>query len=142
MLTVKIERLSKEVSLPSSAHEGDAFDLYAAEDVVIKSKQWAKVSCGFRMEPEPHVFAWISPRSGLALEYGLTVLNSPGTIDPGYRGEVCVIIMNHGDADFVVEKGFRIAQMTFLTKFPVRLIEARVQKTTARAEKGFGSTGT
>ena len=85
--------------------------------------------------------AQVRPRSGLALKHGVTVLNSPGTIDSDYRGEVCVILINHGDAPFTVARGDRIAQIIFAPVTQPRLIEVTDLPETQRGGGGFGSTG-
>lgn len=130
--------------LPSKAHESDSgFDIKAAEDAYLHPMQRVKIRCGFAMALPFGYEATIRPRSGLAAKSGVTVLNTPGTIDADYRGEVCVILINLGDAVVHIEKGARIAQMT-LQKVPqgIKVIAADVLPDTERGDGGFGSTGT
>lgn len=116
-------------------------DLHSHDSLVIKSGQRALVGTGLKLEIPYGIGAYICPRSGLAAKYGITVLNSPGTIDSDYRGELKVILFNSGNEDYHIKKGDRIAQLMF---FPI--IQAIFQRTealssTARGEGGFGSTG-
>jgi dUTP pyrophosphatase len=100
------------------------------------------VPAGFAMALPIGYEAQIRPRSGLAAKHGVTVLNSPGTIDADYRGEVKVVLINHGDADFVVERGDRIAQMVIAPVTSAGFAEVEILDDTARGEGGYGSTGT
>lgn len=84
----------------------------------------------------------VRPRSGLAAKHGITVLNAPGTIDSDYRGEVCVLLINHGKEDFLIETGMRIAQLVFAKVTTVEFIKTDSLDTSDRGEGGFGSTGT
>ena len=93
------------------------------------------------IELPPATEAQVRPRSGLAAKHGITVLNSPGTIDAGYRGEVCVILINHGKASFSVEKGMKIAQMVIQHVLSVDVEEVTELSDTRRGTGGFGSTG-
>jgi dUTP pyrophosphatase len=85
--------------------------------------------------------AQVRPRSGLAVKHGITVLNAPGTIDSDYRGEIKVPLINHGQDDFVIARGDRIAQMVIARVEPVELVEVATLEETARGERGFGSSG-
>ena len=140
-VTVKFEKISSEARIPQEMNPGDALDLYAAEDKSILIGDRAAISTGLKIEMEPHIFAFLTPRSGLALNHGITVLNSPGLVDPGFRGELKVILVNHGSVPFHVSKGDRIAQLSFLIKHPIKVLEAKVNVNTERGEKGYGSTG-
>ena len=102
----------------------------------------ALIPCGFAMALPPGQEGQIRPRSGLALRHGITVLNSPGTVDADYRGEVQVILVNLGNEPFVVSRGMRIAQLIIAPVRQARLIEAASLDPTARAAGGLGSTGT
>src|SRR5210317_1035320 len=98
--------------LPKYAHPGDAgLDLFAAEEITLAAGGSGLVKTGISIELPEGTEAQVRPRSGLALKHQISVLNSPGTIDEGYRGEVGVILVNHGKNDFTVEKGMKIAQM-------------------------------
>lgn len=119
------------------------FDLTAALDQAISlmPQERRLIPCGFRMEMPEGTEAQIRPRSGLAVKYGITCLNAPGTIDADFRGEVHVLLINHGQQPFVVEPGMRIAQMVFARLAPVRLELADSLAHSERGERGFGSTG-
>ena len=127
---------------PRKAHEDDAaFDLRSRVDVVIPSGKIMLVPTGVFMELPVGYEAQVRPRSGLALKHGITVLNTPGTIDAGYRGEVGVILINAGPADFTVARGDRIAQMVVQKLADVELVAAEQLSDTSRGAGGFGSTG-
>jgi dUTP pyrophosphatase len=137
-----VKRLSPSATLPSYAHPGDAgLDLYAAVAVSIDPGETKLVSTGISIELPPNTEAQVRPRSGLALKHGLTVLNTPGTIDQGYRGEVGVILINHGRARFDVQAGMKIAQMVIASCVTVTVEESDDLSGTARGQGGFGSTG-
>ena len=137
-----IEKLDKSVELPKYAHPGDAgMDVCSNENLIIKANEWKLVHTGIKVAVPEGFEMQVRPRSGLALKKGITVLNTPGTIDSGYRGEVGVILMNHSKEDFPVKKGDRIAQLVIAPVISVRIIEGEVDKVTERGEGGFGSTG-
>ena len=142
-LTIKIHMDNGcEDLFPRKAHEDDAaFDLRSRVDVVIPSGKITLVSTGVFMELPVGYEAQVRPRSGLALKHGITVLNTPGTIDAGYRGEVGVILINAGPADFTVARGDRIAQMVVQKLADVELVAAEQLSDTSRGAGGFGSTG-
>ena len=127
---------------PRKAHEDDAaFDLRSRVDVIIPSGKIMLVPTGVFMELPVGYEAQVRPRSGLALKYGITVLNTPGTIDAGYRGEVGVILINAGPANFTIARGDRIAQMVVQKLADVQLVAAEQLSDTSRGAGGFGSTG-
>jgi dUTP pyrophosphatase len=142
MTDIKIRRISEEAVLPSYAHSGDAgMDLYSIEEKVIHAGETALIRTGIQIELPEFTEAQIRPRSGLALKHAVTVLNSPGTIDEGYRGEICIILINHGKESFKVEKHMRIAQMVIARFVHAKITEASELSSSERAEKGFGSSG-
>ncbi len=142
MVHLKISRIDKEVNLPGYAHEGDAgLDLYAAENCILKPGERKLVSTGIKLALPSGYEAQIRPRSGLALKHGLSVVNTPGTIDSGYRGLVGVILINHGKEDFAVEKNMKIAQMVINRVENAKIEEVEELDDTSRGEGGFGSTG-
>jgi dUTP pyrophosphatase len=110
--------------------------------VVLQPGQQAMVPTGLSMAMPKGFEAQVRPRSGLAAKHGLSVLNTPGTIDSDYRGEVKIILINHGQEDFTVERNMRIAQMIIAPVVQATLIEVDVLGDTARGSGGFGSTGT
>ena len=127
---------------PRKAHDDDAaFDLRSRVDIIIPSGKIMLVPTGVFMELPVGYEAQVRPRSGLALKYGITVLNTPGTIDAGYRGEVGVILINAGENDFTIARGDRIAQMVIQQLTDVQLVSAEALSETARGAGGFGSTG-
>ena len=119
------------------------YDIFARleEAIILKPGERRKVPAGFAIEVPDGFEAQIRPRSGLAIKYGLTMLNSPGTIDPDYRGEVQVILANLGEQDIIIENGDRIAQMIIAPVADAQLEIAENLSPTSRGEKGFGSTG-
>ncbi|MDZ7548980.1 dUTP diphosphatase, partial [Clostridium perfringens] len=109
---LKVQKIHSEAIIPNYAHKGDAgLDLYSVEEVKINPSETALIKTGIKIELPPQTEAQVRPRSGLALKNGITVLNTPGTIDEGFRGEIGIILINHGKEIFVVEKGMKIAQM-------------------------------
>lgn len=132
--------------LPEMQSDGAAgLDLVAAVDakkpIRIPSGKFARIPTGLALEIPAGAEAQVRPRSGLAADFGVTVLNSPGTIDSDYRGEVQVILINHGDKPFVVNRGDRIAQMIVSTYARVKLKPVTELSPTGRGAGGFGSTG-
>jgi dUTP pyrophosphatase len=145
-LKVRIKRLphGKDLNLPTAASRGSSgLDLLAAVDgtLEIAPGMTVLVPTGISVEvPEGHE-AQVRPRSGLALKHGITVLNTPGTIDSDYRGEVGVILINHGRETFTVKRGDRIAQIVFSAVAEAVLEEAEELEETGRGAGGFGHTG-
>ena len=145
-ITVMIKRLpgGMDLPLPSRMTEHAAgFDLRAAvtEPVTLHHGEFRTIPCGFAMALPPGYEAQIRPRSGLASKHGISLVNTPGTIDADYRGEVQAPLINHGRDPFVVERGMRIAQMVIVPVPPVDLVEVDKLDDTARGGGGFGHTG-
>jgi dUTP pyrophosphatase len=141
-MIVRFKRTHPQSVLPRYAHPGDAgMDLCACEAVVLAPGCSALVRTGLVMELPADTEAQVRPRSGLALRHGLTLLNTPGTIDAGYRGEIGVILINHGREPFAVEPGMRIAQMVVAPVLRVQIEEVDAVSDTVRGAGGFGSTG-
>ncbi|MDR3437533.1 dUTP diphosphatase [Telmatospirillum sp.] len=143
---VLIERLDHARDLPLPRYESDqaaGLDLAAAveADVVLLPGHHALIPTGLRIALPADHEAQIRPRSGLAAKQGVTVLNSPGTIDADYRGEIKVILINHGSASFTVTRGLRIAQMVVAPVAHVSWQECTDLPESVRGEGGFGSTG-
>jgi len=141
-LDIQLFRNGKAPSYGTPQSAG--MDLYAAIDndvTIIKPGKYELVPCGFAMALPDGYEAQIRPRSGLALKHGITVLNTPGTIDADYRGEVCVILVNMGSEDFVVTSHMRIAQMIIATYEKVVCSVVDSLNKTERGQQGFGSTG-
>lgn len=141
-MTLRFRRIHPDATLPSYAHPSDAgMDVRSVEDVMIAPGARALVHTGLVMLLPPGYEAQVRPRSGLALKHGITVLNTPGTIDSGYRGEVGVILANFGDADFPVKKGDKIAQIVVSPVSQAEIVETDEVDLTDRGDGGFGSTG-
>lgn len=139
---LKVKKLREDATIPHYAHPGDAgLDLFAVEAVVIPAGETRLVKTGIAIELPAGTEAQVRPRSGLALKHQVTVLNTPGTIDEGYRGEVGVILINHGRQVFNVDAGMKIAQMVVKPVLSVDVVEAGDLSDTSRGAGGFGSTG-
>ena len=141
-MTLRFKRIHPDAVLPAYAHEGDAgMDVRSVEEVEIAPGARTLVHTGLVMMLPKGYEAQVRPRSGLALKHGVTVLNTPGTIDEGYRGEVGVILANFGDAPFAVKKGDRIAQIVVAPVTRAEIAEVDEVDGTERGGGGFGSTG-
>ncbi len=146
MYHVLFKRLegNEDIQLPRKMSEWAAgFDLQAAvgEPVTLNPGERKLIPTGFAMAMPANLEAQIRPRSGLAFKHGITSLNSPGTIDADYRGEVKVLLINHGQEPFVITRGERIAQMVFHEVPQVDIVEAEELPDTVRGTGGFGHTG-
>ena len=145
MERVRFRRLPHNPDLPLPARQtpGSAgYDVASAEpDFVLQAGERRLVATGLAMELPADVECQVRPRSGLALKHGVTVLNSPGTVDADYRGEVQVLLVNLGQEPFTVTRGMRIAQMVVAPVTSVELVEVEQVDDTARSGGGFGSTG-
>ena len=148
-MRVRVQRLptARDLPLPASASPGSAgLDLRAAvpadiEEIVLRPGERALIPTGLVLEIPPGWEGQVRPRSGLALRHGIGILNSPGTIDSDYRGEVGVILVNLGESPFPIRRGDRIAQLVFARVEPVEWEESESLAETGRGEGGFGSTG-
>ena len=144
MTEILIKRLSKDVSLPKYETVGSSgVDLAAnvSENIEIKPGQTEVIPTGLAVSIPKNFEIQIRPRSGLAAKNQITVLNTPGTIDADYRGEIKVILINHGNKSFIIEKGLRIAQMIVCPIIKANLKEVETLDETHRGSSGFGSTG-
>lgn len=143
MIELPIRRLRADAVLPEQAYEGDAgFDLAACERVVLGPGERAVVGTGLALAlPAGHA-AFVQPRSGLAARNGITIVNSPGLVDAGYRGEIMVVLHNTDRAqEFAVEPGMRIAQLVVLRLPEVKLREVDALPESERGDRGHGSSG-
>ncbi|HEV3028759.1 MAG TPA: dUTP diphosphatase [Planctomycetota bacterium] len=145
-LEVKIRRLPGNADLPLPSYQTkDAvgMDVHAAvtSDLSIAPGEVVGIPCGFSMEVPPGYEAQVRPRSGLAAKNAISLANTPGTIDPDYRGEVKILLINHGKSPFVVTRGMRIAQMLVLPVPRVAWVEVEELPSTERGAGGFGHTG-
>lgn len=145
-MKIGIVRLPHARDLPLPAYATDeaaGMDLAAAvaEDVVLAPGKRVLVPAGIVIELPKGFEAQMRPRSGLAAKHGITVLNSPGTVDSDYRGEIKVLLINHGDEPFTIARGMRVAQMVVARHERAELVEQASLSETARGEGGYGSTG-
>jgi dUTP pyrophosphatase len=141
-VTVRVKRLDIDAVVPEAARNGDAaFDICSIVDYELKPGERHAVPTGIAIEIPEGYEGQMRPRSGLAAKEGVTVLNTPGTIDSGYRGEVKTIMINLGDKPFKITKGMRISQLAIRPVPEVRFIEVEKLSDTERGEGGFGSTG-
>ena len=143
MTELRVKRLRDDAVLPSRAHEGDAgLDLTACEQVTIGVGERAAVGTGIAVEiPDGHA-GLVVPRSGLALRHGLSLVNTPGVIDAGYRGEVRLLLLNtDNESAFTVEPGMRIGQLLVVPVADVDVVETDEVTATVRGAGGFGSSG-
>lgn len=142
-MKIRVKRVHPDAQLPVYAHgpEEDAgMDLHAVEDVLLEPRVAVLVPTGLTIELPPGYEAQLRPRSGLALRHAITLPNAPATIDPGYRGEIRVILLNLGTAPYQVHKGDRIAQMVIARYEAIEWEESELADS-ARGEGGFGSSG-
>ncbi|HCA40477.1 MAG TPA: dUTP diphosphatase [Aminobacterium sp.] len=141
-VSVKIVRQSKDIPLPEyGTPYSSGVDLRASEELVLQPGGWGSVGTGLYIELPEGYEAQVRPRSGLALRSGVTVLNAPGTIDSDYRGEIRVILINHGESPYHVKPGDRIAQMVLASVAQLEWEEVSNLSLSQRGESGFGSTG-
>ncbi len=138
-----VVRLDPDLPLPSYAHPGDAgADLVTAVDVTLAPGERALVPTGIAMAVPQGYVALVHPRSGLAARHGLSIVNTPGTIDAGYRGEVKVLLVNHDPREPIeLRRGDRVAQLVFQRVEQAAFAEVAVLPDSARGEGGYGSTG-
>lgn len=141
-IVVRVKKLHPDAKIPVAAKLGDvAFDLCSVIDYDLQPKTRFPIPTGLAMEIPEGYEGQVRPRSGLAMRNGITTLNTPGTIDSGYRGEVKVILVNHGEETFHIEKGMRIAQLAIRSVPRVRFEESDKLEESQRGADGFGSTG-
>jgi dUTP pyrophosphatase len=141
-MELKVKKLNKNATIPHYAHPGDAgLDLFSTEQKTMEPGATCLVKTGISLELPTGTEGQVRPRSGLALKHSVTVLNSPGTIDEGYRGEVGVILINHGKTAFEIKPGMKIAQLLVKPVLTVTVTESTELSDTHRGEGGFGSTG-
>jgi dUTP pyrophosphatase len=142
MISVKVQRLDDRAKVPRYQHTNDAgMDVCALDDTIIDVGERKLIATGLAFEIPDYCMIDVRPRSGLALKKGITVLNSPGTIDSNYRGELGVILINHGDEPFEIKSGDRIAQIVFHPFYTATLSESNDLEDSDRGTNGFGSTG-
>ena len=141
MIEVAVRRLRPDAHVPRQAYEGDAgLDLAACDPVVLAPGERAVVPTGLAVEIPEGYAGFVQPRSGLAVRHGIGIVNSPGLIDSGYRGEIRVVLLNTGHEPFSVESGMRVAQLVVVPVAAVRLVEVDELAASERGARGFGSS--
>lgn len=141
-MEVRIKRTDKELPLPQYKHDGDAgMDVCSAETYTLQPGERKLFKTGIHMAIPKGYELQVRPRSGLAYKHGISIVNTPGTVDAGYRGDIGVILINHGKEVFEVKRGERIAQFVFNKFETAQFIEVEDLDETTRGEGGFGSTG-
>ncbi|NJM49897.1 MAG: dUTP diphosphatase [Sphingomonadales bacterium] len=143
-VTIMVKRLNNGANLPLPAYESAGaagMDICAAENITLRPGRRAAIATGFAFAIPYGFEVQVRPRSGLALKHGISVLNTPGTVDSDYRGEVKVILANLGEEDFAVKIGDRIAQIVVTPVIHGHLVEVDQLNDTPRGVGGFGSTG-
>ena len=139
---IKIKKISSEAIIPHYVHEGDAgMDVYSIEDLTLNTGDIKLVKTGLSFEVPKGYELQVRPKSGLALNKGITLTNSPGTLDSGYRGELGVIMQNCGKVPHEIKKGEKIAQLVLARYEEAQIIEVTDLSETSRGKGGFGSTG-
>jgi dUTP pyrophosphatase len=142
MVKIKFKKLYSDAIIPKQMREGDAgLDIYSYEDALLEPLKVKLVKTGVSVEIPPEYEGQVRPRSGLAINHSIGVLNSPGTIDSNYRGEVCIILINFGDKAYQIKKGDRIAQLVIASVPKVMVGLSEELTDTVRGSDGFGSSG-
>ncbi len=141
-MQLKVKKIHEDAKIPAYAHEGDSgMDLYSVEETILQPGETKLVKTGLQIAVPKGFEAQVRPKSGLAAKFGVTVLNTPGTIDSGYRGEVMVILVNHGKEKYKVEKWKKIAQMVIAKVEEAKIEVVEDLDDTTRKDGGFCSTG-
>ena len=143
MIKLKIQKLDKTLKTPEYAHIGDAgLDLYSAVDCILRPSERRKVPTGIKIAIPEGYAGFVQPKSGLAIKNGLSLVNTPGLIDSGYRGEVCAILINlDPEEDLSIKRGDKICQLVIQKVENIEIEKTEELDNTSRGEGGFGSTG-
>lgn len=142
--TIEFELLNDDATLPEYAHDSDSgMDVRSCEDTMLNPGEFKLVHTGLKVKiPKDYAEIQVRPRSGMALKHGVTVLNTPGTIDAGYRGEIGVILINHSRVPYTIHKGDKIAQLVVVGNIMhYKPVISEIESDTERGDGGFGSTG-
>jgi dUTP pyrophosphatase len=141
-MILQVAKIHEDAVRPHYVHPGDSgMDVYSVEDVTIAPGDTALVHTGLKLAVPVGYEAQVRPKSGLALRHSVTLLNTPGTVDSGYRGELCVILINHGREAYEVRKHTKIAQLVLCPVAQAEVVEVAELNETTRGAGGFGSTG-
>ena len=142
-MKIPVLRLDAELPGPARAHPGDAgIDLRARVDTVLASGEWAMIPTGIAVAIPDGYAGLVAPRSGLAARNGISVVNGPGVVDAGFRGEINAILINHGTDEVTLRRGDRIAQLVVVPIAEADLVEVEALPESQRGDGGFGSSGT
>ena len=142
MVKIKIKKIHPDAIIPKYAHKGDSgMDVYSIEEFKLKTLERKLVKTGLSFEIPIGYEIQTRPKSGLAIKYGITIVNAPGTIDSCYRGELGIILMNTDKENYSVKKGEKIAQIVLQKVEEIEFIKTENLNSTSRGENGFGSTG-
>lgn len=143
MVKIKVKILDKSLPVPNYSHKGDAgVDLYSAIDCIIKPFERKLIPTGIKVSIPSGYAGFVQPRSGLAIKHGIAIVNSPGLIDSGYRGQICVIMINlDKDNEFEIKKGDKICQFVIKKVEEAEFVKVDKLDKSERGEGGFGSTG-
>ena len=141
-INIKIKRLNENAILPEKQHDSDAgYDLHSIEDIILKPNQIYKVKTGIAIQLPNNYGGLVLPRSGLSSKYGISLINTPGLIDPGYRGELLIPLINHSSNEYTINKNERVAQLILIQIPEVKIEVTSDLDASDRDSKGFGSTG-
>lgn len=141
-LRIPLKRLDPDLPMPRHAHRGDAgVDLYAREPATLRPEAFLAVPTGIAVAVPDGYVGLISPRSGLAARFGISLVNTPGILDSGYRGEIMVLLVNHGREEVTIARGDRIAQLVVVPVVEQAFFEVDELPDSSRGAGGFGSTG-
>lgn len=136
------KKLNDEAIIPEYAHEGDScMDVFSVIDHVLKPNEYFNIPTGLACSMDKNIEIQVRPKSGIASKNGVTVLNTPGTIDAGFRGEIGVLLINLSNKDFEIQKGMKIAQLAVCPVYRAKITESDTLDETERGQGGWGSTG-
>ena len=142
VINIKIKLLNESAILPEKQHDSDAgYDLYSIEDVVLKPNQIYKVKTGISIQIPNNYGGLVLPRSGLSSKHGISLINTPGLIDSGYRGELLIPLINHSSNEYTINQHERVAQLILIETPEVKIEVTSDLDDSDREAKGFGSTG-
>ena len=142
VINIKIKRLNENAILPEKQHDSDAgYDLHSIEEIILKPNQIYKVKTGIAIQIPNNYGGLVLPRSGLSSKYGISLINTPGLIDPGYRGELLIPLINHSSNEYTINKNERVAQLILIDIPEVKIEVTSDLDASDRDSKGFGSTG-
>ena len=142
LINIKIKRLNDNAILPEKQHDSDAgYDLHSIEEIILRPNKIYKIRTGIAIQIPNHYAGLVLPRSGLSSKYGISLINTPGLIDSGYRGELLIPLINHSSNEYTINKTERVAQLMLLEIPEVKIEVTSDLDESDRDSKGFGSTG-